>query len=473
MKTKIFLLLVGVGVGGLAFAEAPKKADKPVFHLPQLKLDTSALNEGKAPVLSSYADVLEGVRPAVVSVYSSKIVREEVPQLLRQLYGPNLQGREQKLEGLGSGVIISPDGYILTNNHVVDAADELKVALNDGRELIAKVVGTDPKTDVAIIKIEADKLPALTLADSDRARVGDIVFAIGNPLGVGQTVTMGIISATGRRVGILSEVKGYEDFIQTDASINRGNSGGALVDAKGRLVGINSAIVSPNQGSIGIGFAIPINLARGILGSLIENGSVTRGYLGVSTNPEPMNDEIAESLGLPPGTRGALVTALNPADGPAAKAGVKRGDVIVAVNDKPVATNDDLRLIISQTPPGTKVNLTLMRKGKSQTVTATLGLLDDEQKAEVELLAGVTLKPLTEELRREVRLADDIEGVLITEIDPQSPFARIFPVGAVIEEINGRPVATLADLKAGLTERRNRALIYYRGLQRYVFFGVR
>ncbi|MFY7851451.1 MAG: S1C family serine protease, partial [Brevundimonas sp.] len=216
--------------------------------------------------------------------------------LFRQYFG-DLPERESRQEGLGSGVIVSPDGYILTNNHVIEGADELKVTLADDRDFPARIVGTDPKTDVAVLKIEAEGLPVLTLADSDRVRVGDIAFAVGNPLGVGQTVTMGIVSAKGRsRLGLLERVSGYEDFIQTDAAINMGNSGGALIDARGRLIGVNSAIISPSRGNIGIGFAIPVNLARFIMNSLVETGAVARGYLGVTS--DTLTAELAEQLGL-------------------------------------------------------------------------------------------------------------------------------------------------------------------------------
>ena len=231
-------------------------------------VDSSELGPGAdaAGRVQSYADVLEPVQRAVVSVYSTKIIKERIAinPFFRQFFGniPD-QERESRQEGLGSGVIVSADGYILTNNHVVEGADELKVTLADDRDFMAKVVGTDPKTDVAVLKIEAEGLPTVTLADSDKLRVGDVVFDVGNPLGVGQTVTMGIISAKGRsKLGLLENVSGYEDFIQTDAAINMGNSGGALVDARGRLIGINSAIITPSRGSVGIGFAIPVNLAR-------------------------------------------------------------------------------------------------------------------------------------------------------------------------------------------------------------------
>ena len=472
MKNKLIAVIIGLGAAGLLMAAAPKKGEKPAYHQPEIKLDASALSEGKSPTLTSYADVLEGVRPAVVSVYSSKIVREQVPQMLRQLYGPGVQGREQKLEGLGSGVIVSADGYILTNNHVVEEADELKVTLNDGRDFIAKVVGADPKTDVAVIKIEAEKLPAITLADSSRTRVGDVVFAIGNPLGVGQTVTMGIISATGRRVGILAEVAGYEDFIQTDASINRGNSGGALVDAKGRLVGINSAIVSNNQGSIGIGFAIPINLARTVMTSLIATGTVSRGYLGVETNPEPLNADLAEQLGLPRETKGVLLTGVN-AKGPAAKAGLKQNDVVIAVNDKLVSSSDDLRLYIAESAPGAKVNVKVLREGKELVVTATLDTLAESTPPEGELIAGVQVQPLTKELRQELDIDERITGLVVVDVKPGSGYENIFPQGSIIEAINRTPVADLGAAKGLIRDGRNIALVYFQGVRRFMVFKPR
>ncbi len=465
LATSILGLTVGLLAADKAVDKAAPKA--PPVKKPTLKIDASPIGEVKG-LVTSYADALEAIRPAVVSVYSSKIVRQQVPEFLRQF---GAQGREQKQRGLGSGVIISADGFIITNNHVVEEADELKVLLNDEREFTAKVIGTDPKTDVAVIKIEAENLPAATLADSAKLRVGDVVFAIGNPLGVGQTVTMGIISATGRKVGILDEVGGYEDFIQTDAAINQGNSGGALIDARGRLVGINSAIISTSQGNIGIGFAIPINLANSIMHSLIETGTVARGYLGVAT--DAVTAEMAESFGLKPDQKGVIITDLNPADGPAAKAGLKREDVIVGINDKPVTTRDDLRMIIAQTPPDTKISVKFIREGKTQTKEVTLGKLQDDNAPEGELITGVSVSPLTPELRRELRVDDRVEGVAITEIADNSPYREILPQGAVLEQINSVLVTDLASAKRALREGRNRALVYYRGVYRYVMFTVR
>ena len=389
--------------------------------MPTLKLDSSPVKDGKSPLVTTYADVIEPAQTAVVSVYSKKIVRQRmaVNPLLRQFFGDSLPDQEQARpeEGLGSGVIVSPDGYILTNNHVVEGADELKVLLADEREIIAKVIGADPKTDIAVIKIEADKLPVVTLADSDNIRVGDVVFAVGNPLGVGQTVTMGIVSAKGRSVGILEEVAGYESFIQTDAAINMGNSGGALVDAKGRLVGINSAILSPSRGNIGIGFAVPINLAATVMHSLIETGSVSRGYLGVAS--QTLSADHAEALGLSRETKGVMVTDVYP-NTPAESAGIERGDVILSINNKAVTSLRDLRVLIAQTAPGSKVKLKISRDGKDRTIEAALGKLDEKPD---ELLSGVEVTPLTPEARRRLNIPTRLNGLLVTTVAEDSEYA--------------------------------------------------
>ncbi len=459
--------LAGMSPGLAAAEKTARKTATPVKK-PVLKIDGSPVGDQKSPVVTSYADVLDNIRPAVVSVYSSKTVRQQIPEFLRQ-YG--LRGGEQKQSGLGSGVIISTDGFIITNNHVVEEADELKVLLTDDREFTAKVIGTDPKTDVAVIKIDAENLPAATLADSSKLRVGDIVFAIGNPLAVGQTVTMGIVSATGRRVGLLDEVQGYEDFIQTDAAINLGNSGGALIDARGRLVGINSAIITTSQGNIGIGFAIPINLARIIMNSLIETGTVARGFMGVSTNPKPLTPDLAESFGAPRDTKGVLVTDIV-ADGPAAKAGLKREDIITSINDKPVTSSEDLRLIIAEILPGTKIGVKFIRDGKAQAVDVQLGKRVDDNANEGEWLPGVSVSVLTADLRKELRIDDRVDGLVITDITDDSAYREYFPQGAVVVQVNRFPATDLAAAKQDLHDGRNIALIFYRGVFRYVIFTV-
>lgn len=469
MKIKSAALILGLiasalgsGAGLFAAEKTAPKTTAPVKK-PVLKVDATPVSDLKSPVVTSYADSLESIRPAVVSVYSSKVVHQQVPEFLRQ-YG--MKGSDQKQHGLGSGVIISTDGFIITNNHVVEEADELKVRLNDEREFTAKVIGTDPKTDVAVIKIEVENLPAATLADSAKLRVGDVVFAIGNPLGVGQTVTMGIVSATNRRVRILEEVQGYEDFIQTDAAINQGNSGGALIDARGRLIGINSAIISTSQGNIGIGFAIPINLASSIMHSLIETGKVSRGYLGVST--DTLNSDMAESFGLKGEARGVIITELKPADGPAAKAGLKSEDIIIAINDKTVTSTDDLRLIISQTPPETKIAVKYIRDGKTDTKDIVLGKLQDDNVADDgELFPGVTVSPLTADLRKELHV-EDREGLVITDVSENSPYRDVLPQGAMIEQLNRVPVTDLASAKRVLRDGRNLVVYYFRGVRRYI-----
>jgi len=479
MKTSSVALAVALSICSLGLAANLAATDKPaaigavgkgaaVVKKPVLKIDTTPISELKSAVVTSYADVLESIRPAVVSVYSSKLVRQQVPEFLRQ---QGLKGGEQTQRGLGSGVIVSKDGYIITNNHVVEGADELKVLLNDERELTAKVIGTDPKTDVAVIKIDAENLPAATLADSAKLRVGDVVFAIGNPLGVGQTVTMGIVSATGRRVGILEEVAGYEDFIQTDAAINQGNSGGALIDARGRLVGINSAIISTSSGNIGIGFSIPINLANSIMSSLLETGTVSRGYLGVQT--QALTADEAEGFGISKDTKGVVITDLNPADGPAAKAGLKREDVITAINNKAVTTRDDLRLIIAQTLPGTKIIVKYIRGGKVETQEVTLGKLPDDGLANGEFLPGVSVTALDAEVRKELRIDERVDGLVVTEVAENSAYRQIFPRGAVIVQLNRVPVTDLASAKRELRDGRNLAFVYYRGAFRYITFVVR
>jgi Do/DeqQ family serine protease len=464
-------LILSIVLAGAAAALHGKGATKATP--PELRHDNAPLEAGPRPTVTSYADTLESVRPAVVSIYSTKVVRERIPEIYRRFFH-NLPDRERRLSGLGSGVVVSSDGYILTNNHVVEEADELEVQLSDERKFPAKVIGMDPKTDVAVIKISAENLPFATLTDSDLLRVGDLVFAIGNPLGVGQTVTMGIVSAVGRKnVNLLTDRDpgAYEDFIQTDAAINFGNSGGALVDAKGRLVGINSGIATNNQGNIGIGFAVPVNLAASVMNSLIEFGTVVRGYLGVAT--EPLTPELAESFGLKRDTKGVVVMDLSPEDGPAARAGIKREDIITEINKKPVTSREDLRLMIAQTPPGTKIDVTYLRNGKPGTVEVVLTRLEDGAGPVGEFLPGIRIAPVSDEQRRELRLDERVAGVVITDVAPNSPYARFFPKGAVIEQINSSPVSDLVSARrAVVAGRRNRALVNFQGIRRYILFDA-
>ncbi|HET6973369.1 MAG TPA: Do family serine endopeptidase [Pyrinomonadaceae bacterium] len=322
----------------------------------------------------SYADVVSKAAPAVVTIHSQMRVRQ--PQqypfgndpFFREFFGDRIpqQAPEQRREGLGSGVIVGQDGYVLTNHHVIDGADRIKVDLNDNRTLEAKVVGSDPPSDLAVLKIEASGLPVLALGDSDRTRVGDVVLAIGNPLGVGQTVTMGIISAKGRQTGLSNG--SFEDFLQTDAPINQGNSGGALVSTNNELVGINSQILSPSGGSIGLGFAIPSNMARRVMDQLINTGKVRRGQLGITVLKIP--SEEASKLGVDQGP-GVVVYQVQPGSA-ADRAGLRRGDIITALNGTAVNDPNSFRNIIAGTAPGSEVTLTVKRDGREQQVRATL-----------------------------------------------------------------------------------------------------
>jgi len=322
----------------------------------------------------SYADVVSRVSPAVITIHSEMRVRapQQYPfmddPMFRQFFGDRVpqQMPEQRRSGLGSGVIISTDGYILTNYHVVDGAEQIKVDLNDNRTLDAKVVGSDQPSDLAVLKIDATNLPVLALGDSDKVRVGDVVLAIGNPLGIGQTVTMGIISAKGRQTGM--SAGSFEDFLQTDAPINQGNSGGALVSTNSELIGINSQILSPSGGSIGIGFAIPSNMARTITDTLVKTGKVRRGLLGVTV--VKLNSEPAKELGIKE-TKGVGVAQVLPG-GPAERAGLKKGDVITGFNGGEIKDPNVFRNLVASTAPGSAVTLNVLRGGREMQASATL-----------------------------------------------------------------------------------------------------
>jgi Do/DeqQ family serine protease len=325
----------------------------------------------------SYADVVSRVSPAVITIHSEMRVRapQQYPfmddPMFRQFFGDRMpqQLPDQRRSGLGSGVIISTDGYILTNHHVVDGAEQIKVDLNDNRTLDAKVVGSDQPSDLAVLKVDAANLPVLALGDSDKVRVGDVVLAIGNPLGIGQTVTMGIISAKGRQTGMSSG--SFEDFLQTDAPINQGNSGGALVSTNSELVGINSQILSPSGGSIGIGFAIPSNMARTITDTLVKTGKVRRGQLGITV--VKLNSEPAKELGIKE-TKGVGVAQVQPGSA-ADRAGLRKGDVITSFNGVEMTDPNVFRNLVASTAPGTDVSLTVIRDGREQQIRAKLGEL--------------------------------------------------------------------------------------------------
>jgi len=436
-------------------------------------------------VRTSYAEVVNRVTPAVVTIRTKARVHapRQFPFMddpfFRRFFGDRLpQQPEQRQRGLGSGVIVSSDGYILTNAHVINGADEIVVELSGQRNLPAKLIGSDPPSDLALLKIDQADLSALALADSDKVQVGDIVLAIGNPLGIGQTVTMGIISAKSRRTGLSNG--SFEDFLQTDAPINRGNSGGALVDGNGSLIGINSQILSPSGGSIGIGFAIPSNMARDVFDQLVKHGKVTRGHLGIVV--QPVSEDIAVNLGLS-SARGVIVSQVK--DGSAAaRAGLQRGDVIVALNGNAVIESNTFRNDIAATPPGRTVTLRIWRSGNEQELRATLGeFVPVERPAQANQedspeprsntgSLGLAVQPLTPALTQQLGLTVGTQGLVVVAIDPSGPAVDAgIQRGDVIEQVNQQPVRTVEELRDAV-QRSGRApvllLLNHRGTTVFV-----
>ncbi len=430
---------------------------------------------------TSYADIVEKSSPAVVNITSDIKVQQtnspdgnffdqfpfQAPQ--QQQQQPQQQPRPQIERGVGSGVIVSADGMILTNNHVVADATKITVDLNNGKSYQAKVIGTDPPSDLAVLKIEAEGLPFLTLGNSDNVRVGDIVLAIGNPLGIGQTVTAGIISAKGRRTGLSDG--SFEDFLQTDAPINRGNSGGALVNLSGELIGINSQILAggASGGNIGIGFSIPTNMAKIVMEQLVQNGKVRRGMLGI--NIQNINEDLANGLNLK-NAKGVLVSNVREG-GAADKAGLKRGDVITAINGETVEDSNVLRNKVAGTLPGNEIKITFTRGGSEQEVSAVLDELSvksektevsqdkqSEQTPEQEGKLGLTLQPVTPEIIKQLQIPEDTKGLVVTQVDPNGAAAQtgINP-GDVILEVNRQAVANLDEMKAALEKSGNNAVL--------------
>jgi Do/DeqQ family serine protease len=409
------------------------------------------------PVLS-YADVVDRVAPAVVTIRSSQRVRapQQFPfsddPFFRQFFGGTSPrgGSTQQLDSLGSGVIVRTDGYILTNHHVIDGADEIKVDLTGSRRTYsAKVVGSDPPSDLAVLKISASDLPVLQPGDSDQVRVGDVCLAVGNPLGVGETVTSGIISAKGRATG--SGNGSFQDFLQTDAPINQGNSGGALVNTRGELIGINSQIVSPTGASVGIGFAIPSNMAKTVMNQLIGKGKVQRGMIGVGV--QPVTSDLAPGFGLKE-ARGIAIASVT-AGGAGDKAGVKQGDVVLQLNGKDVSDTNVFRNEIAAMSPGTEVTLTIWRNNAQQQVRVRLGEWGSEAAGGQEQgggetggRLGITAEPLTPETAARLGLRRGTQGVLVTRVDPAGPSARAgVRDGDVIQEVNRQPVHSPAEVR--------------------------
>lgn len=443
-----------LGVVGLSVAH-----EKMSTNNPPASLKLANANEG--PSRNSYAPVLKSVLPAVVNISSSKVVRgqsessEETMPFFRQFFGGGdgegnfalPQPRDHREKSLGSGVIISPEGYLLTNNHVVDGATDVRVTLSDKREFQGRVVGTDPKTDIAVLKIEAGNLFPITIGDSAKAEVGDTVLAIGDPFGVGETVTKGIISATGR--GNLG-IEDYEDFIQTDAPINPGNSGGALINDRGELIGINTAIITHGSGgNQGIGFAVPSNLARTVMEEILKNGKVTRAYLGIF--PQDVTPAIAKAFG-EKDPNGVLVSDVSP-NSPAEAAGLQRGDIILEVNGKPMTDSNQLRMTISMMQPGSEAKLKVVHGGSQRELTIKLRELpteqaennnqtDDRQRAS----AGIEVANLTPDLAQQLSLPATTTGVVVKRVNPSSPLADSgLREGDVVQEVNHQPVKNVSD----------------------------
>jgi serine protease Do len=476
---------IAVGASSLAWTQAKQGTD----NRPTVKFvaDDRPLSRDNKNGVTSFAPVVKKVSPSVVKVFVASTPKNVsydgmLPDhpFFRRFFGdesaPNQQRREvpaPKQHGLGSGVIISEEGYILTNNHVVDNADEVKVALTDGREFTAKVVGKDPKTDIAVLKIDASNLPTITVANSDNIEVGDLVLAVGNPFGVGQTVTMGMVSATSRgNLGL-----DYEDFIQTDAAINPGNSGGALVDAEGRLIGINTAILSRSGGNQGIGFAVPSNLARNVMESLVRDGRVVRGFLGV--NIQDLTPALAKEFELERAS-GVVVADVTP-NSPAAKAGVKSGDIIIEFDGRDIRDSRHLKLQVAQAAPGKTLPMTVLRDGKTRTLQVVPKELPGSELASKSgssdsddngTLNGVAVADLEDAARAEMKVPSHVEGALVTDVRPDSPaFQAGLRPGDVILEID-RKAVTGAEDAVKLTEKdddkRSLLRIWSKGGTRYL-----
>lgn len=485
-RSTAILTLVAASIGGgliAAFAVATH-SNAPVAVV--ARADTST--QRATQLSNSFADIIEKASPAVVKISMTRIIKASEQQgnnpfmsdpFFRQFFGgPNARPRDQREQGLGSGVIVSPSGYILTNNHVVEKASSLKVTMSDGREFTGKVVGTDPQTDVAVVKISANELPTLPFANSDAARVGDLCFAIGNPFGQDHTVTMGIVSAKGRT---LERGTYIQNFIQTDASINPGNSGGALINAHGELIGMNTMILTGNSsfggeaGNVGIGFAVPSNMAKQVMDQIMKNGKVSRGYMGVTL--QNMTPELAPQFGLKE-AKGAIVGDVTPG-APGSKAGLKTGDVITAIDGKKVEGSDDLTMDVISHAPGSTVTLDVIRNNEPMKVTVTLGQRpggidwekqgnnggnggsDNEDNGNTGNASarGIGVETLTPDLAQQIGASATLHGVVVDSVDADSPAADSIGRGMVITGVDRHPVNNVQDFKRLMAQAQGKAVL--------------
>ena len=497
-STAILMLLAASIGGGLIAAFAVATHTKaPVAVTARADSNT----EQRVTQLSnSFADIIEKASPAVVKISMTRIIKASEQQqnnpflsdpFFRQFFGgPQSRPRDQREQGLGSGVIVSPSGYILTNNHVVEKANSLKIELSDGRDFTGKVVGSDPQTDVAVVKINANDLPTLHFANSDAARVGDLCFAIGNPFGQDHTVTMGIVSAKGRT---LERGTYLQNFIQTDASINPGNSGGALINAKGELIGMNTMILTGGSsfggegGNVGIGFAVPSNMAKQVMDQIMKTGKVSRGYMGVTL--ENLNPDLAKAFNVKE-AHGAVIGDVTPG-APGDKAGLKSGDVITAIDGKKVEGPDDLTMDVISHAPGSKVTLDVVRNGEPTTVAVTLGQRpggvdwdkrgnsgnnnpdnDDNDNGGNASVRGITVENLTPDLAQQVGANSMTHGVVVDNVDADSPAADNVARGMVITAVDRHPVANVQDFKRLMSQAQGKPVLITFSFQGQTGFTV-
>jgi serine protease Do len=459
------VVVIAALAGGALLSSGLKSwSNHSVFGAP--KFDVAVAHDSTPVLLGSlqngFASVLKPALPAIVNIHTSKMVKPHgnsqffndpfFRQFFGDQFGPQGKPTPQREQSLGSGVIVTSDGTILTNNHVIDGASDIKVYLNDKRQYTAKLIGSDPMTDIAVLKIDASGLATLPLGDSSKLQVGDVVLAIGEPFGLGGTATMGIVSATGR--GGLG-IENYEDFIQTDAAINPGNSGGAMIDLHGSLIGINTAILAGNGGgNQGIGFAIPINMARKVMDQIASHGKVVRGYMGVHI--QDLTPDLAKQFGLSQAS-GVLISDVEPGK-PADRAGIKKGDVILALNGETVDSANPLRLAISQTSPGSTIKLTIWRDGKTQDINVALAELPETaekvgaaEEGTSSTLEGVSVQNLTPDTSEELQLPAGTHGVVVTSVDASSPAAAAgLDRGVVILEVNHKNVTSVEQFKQAL-----------------------